>query len=902
MNKFNKYLLATSSIILIFSQTLAVGPKGLNEQDIKFNATQAALGITAAKKIHNYVDDKVKHHHLRSAAPSIVNLKDTFRKNAIADKLNKEFASKEKEVTVAAGQDIQVRWILSALAEKLTEEERKQKKHNKDYIDHPNTREATNHNRNLINQSINGIANEYHVEVNKLMNQLPPKDKTEFMQTSEYKAAMENLRAMGFEEKGLVIDHSVSSLQRGENIFTHLHKVAKEARGEVNQKRNLDLQSNTQEDRGKEIARIASTLAQKSTKGSNMAKFRTVARFAGLSAAKKTRGSSPDLTMPAEETEDSSPDLEVPAAGSTKSSNIAKFKAAAIVLGLAKKTEDSSPDLTVLAAESTKGTNMAKLKAAAIVLGLAKKTEDSSLDLEALAAESTKVINMTKFKAAERFSGLAEKTEDSSSDLDEQDHTSSIQPPQGSTPTLSTAVVENEKSDNVSESIDVILKMDNKALREHLAPALEDLNGEEQDQCIKLYKEELQKKKVNYAAEEITAKEVTPLENQKQVENFAKEAVKIAKEAIEKNREVAANDSNDLSPEEAKKVMQDEINSAATTETRKKLTKITDFSAKIVTKTINTVENTLEKAADNILQRLSTKILNLFQISDDMGMVSAGEETSKNRFGVWSSFSLGRGGGGKKIKYKTSSYGGALGMDYEIADDILLGISGHISKGNSDFINTKSKSDITSYLISLYTVGKRGKILWESSVFAGKSNVDTTTQKANSAQSIAKSKSSLVNYGTETRLGYDIANNDKLSIIPTVGFRYAHFNNSAAKEKGAGIFNTEKSAHTVNRIVLIAGGRLVGTIKFGKSSTIFPEIYGFMRYRPLDEASGLKVKITATEQEIEYTEKNPIKFRFNTGVALNGVNGDFSYGINLNLHKARSYHNITGTLKLKIKL
>ena len=95
---------------------------------------------------------------------------------------------------------------------------------------------------------------------------------------------------------------------------------------------------------------------------------------------------------------------------------------------------------------------------------------------------------------------------------------------------------------------------------------------------------------------------------------------------------------------------------------------------------------------------------------------------------------------------------------------------------------------------------------------------------------------------------------------------------------------------------------MVGNIKLGKSSTISPEIYGFMRYRPLDEASGLKVKMTATEQEIEYTNKDPIKFRFNTGVALNGENGNFSYGVNVNLHKARSYHAITGTLKLKIKL
>ena len=368
--------------------------------------------------------------------------------------------------------------------------------------------------------------------------------------------------------------------------------------------------------------------------------------------------------------------------------------------------------------------------------------------------------------------------------------------------------------------------------------------------------------------------------------------------------QTALKDDHNLSLSEVRQLIASEI-AAANEENKKKLDNNTSYFAKYFTKGTNDTDSTIENFIGHLFLSAVKKLFFLFIEEDNMGMVSAGEEISKNRFGVWSSFSLGRGGGGKKIKYKTSSYGGALGMDYEIADDILLGISGHISKGNSNFINTKSKSDITSYLISLYTVGKRGKILWESSVFAGKSNVDTTTQKANSAQSIAKSKSSLFNYGTETRLGYNVAVNDKLSIIPTVGFRYAHFNNSAAKEKGAGIFNAEKSAHTVNRIVLIAGGRLVGTIKFGKSSTIFPEIYGFMRYRPLDEASGLKVKITATEQEIEYTEKNPIKFRFNTGVALNGVsgvNGDFSYGVNVNLHKAKSYHDITGTLKLKIKL
>ena len=365
--------------------------------------------------------------------------------------------------------------------------------------------------------------------------------------------------------------------------------------------------------------------------------------------------------------------------------------------------------------------------------------------------------------------------------------------------------------------------------------------------------------------------------------------------------QTALKDDHNLSSSEIRQLIASEI-AASNEENRKKLDNSTNYFAKYFTKGTNDTDATIENFIGNLFLSAVKKLFFLLFIEDDMGMIAAGEETSKNRFGVWSSFSLGRGGGGKIIKYKTSSYGGALGMDYEVVDDVLLGISGHISKGNSDFIGSKSKSEIKSYLISLYTAGKKGKFVWESSIFAGKSNVNTTTQKANSAQSIAKSESSLFNYGTETRLGYNIATNNKLSIIPTVGFRYAHFDNSAAKEKGAGIFNTETSAHTVNRIVLIAGGRLVGKIKFGKSSIISPEIYGFMRYRPLDEASGLKVKMTATEQEIEYTNKDPIKFRLNTGVALNGVSGDFSYGININLHKARSYHAITGTLKLKVNL
>ena len=253
MNKFNKYLLATSSIILIFFQASAVGgPAGIAQ--LKLQAKHATLAIEAASKVQKYVNDKVKHRYFRTT-PSIIDLKNTFQANAVANsQLGKDFASNKKGDD-AIKQNKQVKNILGELDKQLKEAVKFQQNNKKEYIEHPNTPEAIEHNKGFINLEIKKIAKQYNEYMTQQIAELSAINKQEadeFIKTEEYKAAIQHLEAIGFKKKGT--SKPVSPPQPS-NVPTQLLKVATVV------KKKVDLSSqNVQENQNEKILKRATFL------------------------------------------------------------------------------------------------------------------------------------------------------------------------------------------------------------------------------------------------------------------------------------------------------------------------------------------------------------------------------------------------------------------------------------------------------------------------------------------------------------------------------------------------------------------------------------------------------------------------------------------------------------------
>lgn len=159
--------------------------------------------------------------------------------------------------------------------------------------------------------------------------------------------------------------------------------------------------------------------------------------------------------------------------------------------------------------------------------------------------------------------------------------------------------------------------------------------------------------------------------------------------------------------------------------------------------------------------------------------------------------------------------GGTIGVDSDITDNTLIGIS--YTRMHANFKHKFGVRNTISDVVSLYgTSNLSNNFILHGLFSVGKIRSKQKTQRLVDIgkYKTANAKFNVNKYNLETILNYKVPTNNNNYIIPNVGFRFGKNYNSNYSEYGTGVYNLSVSLKQHTSLVAIIG------IKTGKAFTI----------------------------------------------------------------------------------
>ena len=227
-------------------------------------------------------------------------------------------------------------------------------------------------------------------------------------------------------------------------------------------------------------------------------------------------------------------------------------------------------------------------------------------------------------------------------------------------------------------------------------------------------------------------------------------------------------------------------------------------------------------------------------LSNRLSAISVKDENSKNGVGVWTN-GIGSNGRLHQEGYaegKMKLYGGQVGIDKKIGNNIIVGISTATSKGTVKFNRFGGKLEADNYTISLY-----GRKEGENIPFyiQGRLGIGNTDSKVKREIALPNENTEIeVNYKNKiysayVETGYKFGKNN-LSVSPYIGFAYNKVVRNEFKEKNSK-FGLSSKRETYNQNAILVGARIENKINIFDKQV---KLYGYGTYKKALNEEKLK--------------------------------------------------------------
>lgn len=227
-------------------------------------------------------------------------------------------------------------------------------------------------------------------------------------------------------------------------------------------------------------------------------------------------------------------------------------------------------------------------------------------------------------------------------------------------------------------------------------------------------------------------------------------------------------------------------------------------------------------------------------LSNRLSAISVKDENSKNGVGVWTN-GIGANGRLHQEGYaegKMKLYGGQVGIDKKIRNNIIVGISTATSKGTVKFNRFGGKLEADNYTISLY-----GRKEGENIPFyiQGRLGIGNTDSKVKREIALPNENTEIeVNYKNKiysayVETGYKFGKNN-LSVSPYIGFAYNKVVRNEFKEKNSK-FGLSSKRETYNQNSILVGARIENKINIFDKQV---KLYGYGTYKKALNEEKLK--------------------------------------------------------------
>ena len=209
-----------------------------------------------------------------------------------------------------------------------------------------------------------------------------------------------------------------------------------------------------------------------------------------------------------------------------------------------------------------------------------------------------------------------------------------------------------------------------------------------------------------------------------------------------------------------------------------------------------------------------------------VGNIGQGQIASGTNWGLWIDgyFSYGdRRSDDIITKYNQKLYGGMLGFDFRVTDNLFLGVSGGISTAKLDFDDLADEGKMNSYQGTLYAC-YNGMPWYAAGIFTFAYNTYDFDRYITFAPGlVAKSDYDGREYLGYGEVGYKF-NAGGVIIRPSVAFQVDYLTLDAFTETGAGMYNLTYDENDIGSYQSFLGVNISGPIKLGASAVLTPEL------------------------------------------------------------------------------
>jgi outer membrane autotransporter protein len=263
---------------------------------------------------------------------------------------------------------------------------------------------------------------------------------------------------------------------------------------------------------------------------------------------------------------------------------------------------------------------------------------------------------------------------------------------------------------------------------------------------------------------------------------------------------------------------------------------------------------------------------------------------------------------GDDAGYGVKSFGGVVGFDTLVNDDLTIGAAVSFVKSDMKYKGDYAgKTEIGIFMGSIYAAQSLPQNFFVQAVASlGSSEIKGTdhrivsTKTHSSGQETAKADYGTMSYGGEVLFGYNAKIADLALLTPMAGVRYTRFNDESYKETGTTNQNKIVGERGINNIEAIIGAKVSTSIDTD-GVVVTPELHAFVSQKLGGDKSGkVDVRLEGMTDSFITKSEKAAKTSFNVGLGVIAKAGVMEYGAGYDANLAKNYVAHQGTLKVRV--
>lgn len=286
---------------------------------------------------------------------------------------------------------------------------------------------------------------------------------------------------------------------------------------------------------------------------------------------------------------------------------------------------------------------------------------------------------------------------------------------------------------------------------------------------------------------------------------------------------------------------------------------------------------------------------------------SGSDNDIKHQHGLWTSGFLQKANqksSGSVSGYEVLSYGGTLGVDTGVTDNLVLGFAWSIADSMLKRTDLKgNRSKIKTNLFSLYgLMGISQNWLIQSSLSGGFSRIESRAVRnigVNPAVATGKHRSDYL--GADIHFLRRVSfNNTDIVAEPDVGLNASQFNDNAYSEMGGGT-NWEVGKRKSYNIEAIIGGRLLRSCKTRNDYLLKPYLSAYSHITLKDRRGKIHISLDSKMDGVHLAQPKASAVWYSGGAGLDIYKDNIEVSTSWELQLDKGYVSNQGSIKFRVE-